>query len=230
MASGGSISWGIRHGGTDKRNAQQAFGPLASFPQGARHPIAWQMAQKNGGMSSHNMSVMTLTPTATVIMGLNGAGAGAISLDAQATGQLVAAAIASGGIVFTASGSILALLNGDGTATVNITAAADVLAHGWMSATAYTVANGALVSYALGHMDGTTEDLSGLTPEAIAAAVWNSLVAQFSESGSMGEALGSAGTAGDPWTTDLPGSYIGNQAGAIIGQKLLTTGKFLALK
>lgn len=39
-----------------------------------------------------------------------------------------------------------------------------------------------------------------------------------------------AGTAGDPWTTDLPGSYTGNQAGNIIGKKLLKLAEFLGLK
>jgi len=64
----------------------------------------------------------------------------------------------------------------------------------------------------------------------IVNGVWNALVSEYDESGSMGEAMGAAGTAGDPWTTELPGSYTGEQAGNIIGKKLLTTGKFLGLK
>jgi hypothetical protein len=39
----------------------------------------------------------------------------------------------------------------------------------------------------------------------------------------MGEKVNSAGSAGDPWVTELPGSYIGNQAGMLMSivQKIL---------
>ncbi len=35
------------------------------------------------------------------------------------------------------------------------------------------------------------------------AAVWNAVAANYNATGSMGEKLNAAGTAGDPWTTDL---------------------------
>lgn len=71
----------------------------------------------------------------------------------------------------------------------------------------------------------------GAQPTAfdIAQAVWGSVASQNNTSGTMGQKLNGAGSAGDPWTTDLS-AY--NTAGTA-GKKLkdsLTTGKFLGLK
>jgi hypothetical protein len=52
--------------------------------------------------------------------------------------------------------------------------------------------------------------------EELVAGVWNALVLDYNTAGTMGQALGAAGTAGDPWTTTLPGPYTGDQAGAIV--------------
>ena len=51
----------------------------------------------------------------------------------------------------------------------------------------------------------------------IADAVWDEAIADHDNAGSTGEALAAAGSAGDPWTTALPGSYTTGQAGHIIG-------------
>jgi hypothetical protein len=71
---------------------------------------------------------------------------------------------------------------------------------------------------------------STASTQQLAAAVWAALAADFTEAGSMGQAMGAAGSAGDPWITELPGSYTGDQAGNIMGQQLLTVAKFLGLK
>jgi hypothetical protein len=47
----------------------------------------------------------------------------------------------------------------------------------------------------------------------------------------MGKAIAAAGSAGDPWITNLlNGGYIEGQAGHYVLNKLLSTAKFLALK
>ncbi len=53
-------------------------------------------------------------------------------------------------------------------------------------------------------------------PAATAQAVWEYTVSQCSTTGMAGEYLMDAGAAADPWATDLPGAYTGNNAGAII--------------
>ena len=61
------------------------------------------------------------------------------------------------------------------------------------------------------------------TAGAVADAVWDEAIAGHTGAGSTGEALAAAGSAGDPWTTALPGSYGSGTAGNIIGNRLAGT-------
>jgi hypothetical protein len=68
--------------------------------------------------------------------------------------------------------------------------------------------------------DAVATDAAG----EIADSVWTEAIADHSAaSGSTAEALGAAGSAGDPWATSLPGSYTSGQAGKIIGDNLNAT-------
>ncbi len=51
-------------------------------------------------------------------------------------------------------------------------------------------------------------------------SVWDDITADHVTSGSTGNSLNSAGSAGDPWSTTLPGSYGANTAGRIVGRSL----------
>jgi hypothetical protein len=55
-----------------------------------------------------------------------------------------------------------------------------------------------------------------LSPENLAASLWNSLASLYNNPGTMGEKLNSAGGAADPWGTILPGSYTGTEAGKVL--------------
>jgi len=68
---------------------------------------------------------------------------------------------------------------------------------------------------------GLSADISSsstLSPENLAAAVWNSIAASFNTAGTMGAKMNSAASAGDPWGTVLPGSYLSTEAGGILAQ------------
>lgn len=59
------------------------------------------------------------------------------------------------------------------------------------------------------------------TAAAIADAVWEETLTDHSGTvGSTAQALNAAGSAGDPWTTALPGSYGAGTAGKIIGDNI----------
>jgi hypothetical protein len=58
---------------------------------------------------------------------------------------------------------------------------------------------------------------SGLTLADIADAVWDEAITGHLTAGSTGAALNAAGSAGDPWSTPLPGAYGAGTAGKIIG-------------
>ncbi len=55
-----------------------------------------------------------------------------------------------------------------------------------------------------------------------ADAVWDEATAGHSTAGSTGKALTDAGSAGDPWSTALPGAYGAGTAGQIVGDYLDT--------
>jgi hypothetical protein len=65
-----------------------------------------------------------------------------------------------------------------------------------------------------------TNEGEAVTPTSVAAAVWNALTAVYSAPGTMGQAMSAAGSAGDPWITNLPAAYTGVQAGNILGNLL----------
>jgi len=57
----------------------------------------------------------------------------------------------------------------------------------------------------------------------IADAVWDEAIAGHLGAGSTGAALNGAGSAGDPWTTSLPGAYGAGTAGYLVGTNLNAT-------
>ena len=66
---------------------------------------------------------------------------------------------------------------------------------------------------------GTTVNDTGLLDQtSITNAVWNETITNHSTVGSAGKALQNASSAGDPWSTELPGSYTGIQAGKLLTQ------------
>lgn len=87
---------------------------------------------------------------------------------------------------------------------------------------------------------------AGARPSAfdIAQEVWNGQKTAYNTAGTMGNAVNSAGSSGDPWGTPLPGSYPPGSAGALLGAmdavalaeailtdpRFLTVAKYLGLK
>lgn len=68
-----------------------------------------------------------------------------------------------------------------------------------------------------GNLLGT---LSAAERNAMADQVWDEAIAGHLGAGSTGAALNAAGSAGDPWTTPLPGAYGAGTAGNIVGNNL----------
>ena len=105
------------------------------------------------------------------------------------------------------------IVDGTGTGELN-TASGNVFAtlvdgpHGGSSA---TLTLDALV---------LTAGFEPTTNNAIADAVWDEILSGHAVSGSTGAALSAAGSAGDPWSTALPGAYSAGTAGYIVGTNL----------
>jgi hypothetical protein len=73
----------------------------------------------------------------------------------------------------------------------------------------------------------TSSYTSPPTAATIADAVWDEASGDHLAAGSTGAALNAAGSAGDPWTTTLPGAYTGSQAGKMLADILVDTGTTL---
>lgn len=65
---------------------------------------------------------------------------------------------------------------------------------------------------------GVTVYNNSLNVDTIATANWDEPTSEHQIIGSTGKALTSAGAAGDPWISNLPGTYIEGQAGYIIAE------------
>lgn len=73
---------------------------------------------------------------------------------------------------------------------------------------------------ALGNISASITSFTELSPQNLAAEVWNSIANDFNTAGTMGYKLNAASSAGDPWSTSLPGIYSPGSAGYILGNKL----------
>lgn len=124
--------------------------------------------------------------------------------------------------------------NGDLTGTAAIPAAANVALGIPVDATtgtavltaaaAATVWDAPRASHVTAGSFGATAEWAGSVDEgAIADAVWDEATAGHAGAGSTGAALSAAGTAGDPWSTALPGAYGDGTAGQLLGDLDVST-------
>jgi hypothetical protein len=91
------------------------------------------------------------------------------------------------------------------------------------------VTAGSVTGSVLGNVNGSVNSVvtpvgisTGSFILAIADQVWDEQLSAHLSVGSTGEKLNSAGAAGDPWTTALPGSYTTGQAGHILASRMPT--------
>lgn len=182
--------------------------------QGYRPPYSLVLAPKAGGMSLFNSGTGSMT--AAQVAGLFGsasmAGVGTISNAASGLIVEMLATIAGlGGLTASVIGQLQAAASLAGTGS--LTAAQSALA-GMVSALTGTGLLSDAQQQALGQM---TADIyvnqSEATVNQIVFAVWNALAASYNESGTMGNKLNGAGSAGDPWTTDLSSYNTSGTAG-----------------
>lgn len=184
------------------------------IPEGYAAPSAWMLPQTDGGLASRGeiagdgevsgAALFSSVPLSAALAGTGAitdaaaavviqlaaalAGTGAMSADAVATLNL-SASLAGSGDLEGSLGLIAGLagaLTGSGTVSAN------------------------LKGYA--NLEADITPFTELSPQTLAAAVWNALAAELSSPGTMGEKVNAAGTAGDPWTAAM-GSYAEGSAG-----------------
>ncbi len=210
-----SVDWVALYAGSG------GFEDITSLPDGNYAPVAWRLPLKGGAMTSR-----------TKIIGVG-------SLTALGNlGYQIVASISGDGTISSALGTLTINLIAEITGTGGVTSAS---VDAFLFAVANLVGSGDITDAELrglgeliaalqgeGLLDATfigTGNLSAditsygaLTPEGLRDAVWNAAAASFNTSGTMGQKLNSAASAGDPWGTDLPSIYTGTQAGAILAE------------
>lgn len=188
-----------------------------SFPTGTQPPYSYWMPLKGGELSSTTQIGGVGAVSGSLIMGklmtadLAGvgemtsamslvtsmlatlAGVGSLSGDMKLT-LAMASTLAGQGSMTAAMNMLIPLvasLSGSGVLTANLKGNAD------LAATIYV-------------NSGTA------TTQELVAAIWNALAADYNESGTMGQKLNGAGSAGDPWTTDLSSYNTTGTAGLLM--------------
>lgn len=147
---------------------------LASVPNGARHPVAWVMAPKNGGMASRNVTTLDIATSGLAYGGITTTGSTTITIGFDpAAGQLISSGSGAASMSFSfASALLTASLNGTGSAAFTLVSNTPLLgAKASAIGSATFTFTGTMTPYAIGSMTGSTVDNSVLTVDAIAAGI-----------------------------------------------------------
>lgn len=179
---------------------------MANFnavPSGYNGGYAWIMPIKGGGMAVFtDYGGEGSISSGNLAGGLNGeaplTGSGTIS---NADLALIVSAVAT----IAGSGTFSADITGKLEASASLAGAGDLT--GALGALASAVcaitATGTITSAdmrAMANMSCDITPFTELSPENLAAAVWNAVASAYNDAGSMGEKLNDAGSASNPWS------------------------------
>lgn len=193
-----------------------------SFPSGYNPPGSYILAPKSGGISSRYEGKITFSSTANLVGGRPGQGSSTITFSTTGTGGLIVSGVGSASITFSSTATLASVAVISGSGSITISGSALLGAQAGLTASTSITLTGTATSYAIGYLSGLSTSETEFSAAALADAVWNALTADYQLSGSFGEAMAAAGSAGDPWTTNLPGTYVAGQAGYIVGNQVLT--------
>lgn len=131
-------------------------------------------------------------------------GSGDIESSIKATVGLIAALNGTSSLssVIIGNWDMVCSLLGENNLTSDIDAKA-YLGVNILSSNSLLLNNGAVV----GSLSANITSLSELSPESLASSVWSALASKYNSSGTMGEKLNGAGSAGNPWTEVIDGNY-----------------------
>jgi len=189
----------------------------ACVPTGTEPPYVIMFAPKGGELSAttHVRGEGSITSSLTLgrVMEANLSGSGDLTASMSLVTSLLAGLSGSGSITASISTTLglAANLAGSGDLTGSlkllIPLAADLLGSGSISANLK------------GNLDMAAQiyvNQSEASVQQIVDAVWGALAADYNVSGTMGNKLNGAGSAGDPWTTDLSSYTTAGTAGALM--------------
>jgi hypothetical protein len=207
---------------------------LAGIPSGHLAPSSWVLPYKPGAMSSFTNLVVTVTPgLLNLAAGVNISGDAAVTITVNpADGQLIVSASGSTSITFNLAANLAGALSASGSTSFsftvnNATLGAIVDAVG---AALVQFSNSATVR-ATGNLSGDITPFTELSPQNLAAAVWETIAADFNEAGTMGNKLNLAASGGVDYDTLAQAVWTYVSRTLTSGSNdCLTLPQFLALK
>lgn len=170
----------------------------------------------NGDLSGALSALVDIFATLDGNGDLTGSIAGALEASATlaGSGDLVGSI---GGVVeilstLTGTGDLTASIIGNWDMAVALSGSGTLLADIYSVADMVSALDGSgtivLTSGAVpGDMECVITSCGDLSPESLAAAVWNSLAVAFNNPGTMGELLNNASAGGNPWAVTLEGTF-----------------------
>lgn len=184
----------------------------SSIPEGTFQSVANILPPiVSGGMSSaDNQTSISLTTTLNLLRAklLSGGSNATITVNAGSL-SIIVALNGSGDITLTAASASLSFLitmsgSGDFTLTASGAALSSIVG---MSADTTITLTGTADLKSLVSLSGESTPFTELSPESLAASLWNSLAASYNLAGTMGEKLNDAGSASNPWTEVIESGY-----------------------
>jgi hypothetical protein len=194
----------------------------SAFNNGYADLFAWHLSPKAGGLGSTNnlVGIAAVTPALSsgINVGATIAGVGDLTPPSLSLVTALASALAGTGAItadLAASLQLAASLAGSG----DLTGSLGLI--GWVVAN--LTGTGSITADARGtlSMSADITPFSELSPESLAAAVWNAIAASFNEAGTMGEKMNDAGSAANPWTEEIETGYTAEELLRLIASALL---------
>ena len=188
-----------------------------SLPTGTQMHSALLMGDKGSLLSSTTTINGAATLAGSLASGINIVstleGTSALTADLKLITSMNATLAGSGSLVGSLVGTIALAATINGTSSV-------AAALGLISNMAATLAGtGSIAGNLKGKLSLSADiyvNQSQATVDELVAGVWNAIAADYNNGASMGEIMNNMGAVADPWTTILPGTYTGEQAGKIL--------------
>lgn len=230
----GPTSWqsgNFIKGGLRNRNVGAFSNRFSGYPNGAIHPESFILPQKTGSLASYTRSASALDDTtANLIPAMPMIASSSMSL-AVTNAQLdqIFQIIASGTLALTGSASIASAVSALASGSIVLSGSAQlggiipIYANSSMALTANVVLT------ALAFMEAEAGGPTPLSPEGLANAVLDALLADHNTTGTVGEALNNVRASGNPWSSDLASNNTDGTFGKKV-QELLTKIEYLGLK
>lgn len=130
-------------------------------------------------------------------------------------GSVASVSGAVGSVTGNVGGSVASVVGAVGSVTGNV--------GGNVTGSVGSVATGGITAGSIAADAIGASELAADAVAEIADAVWDEVLSGHLTAGSTGNALNAAGSAGDPWSTALPGAYGAGTAGKIVGDNINAT-------